>query len=55
MDTMKCENEKKHCCAKMCIKVAKLVMGLATVAATICVAKELHRVHRAIENHHHHK
>ena len=53
MDTMKCENEKRHCCLKMGLKVAKLVLSAATVATAICMVKELHKVHRAIEDHHH--
>lgn len=52
MDTMKCDAEKKHCCAKLCFKIAKLVIGAASVAVLVCMTKEIHRVHRAIDEHH---
>lgn len=35
--------------AHRCMKIAKLVLKAAQVAATICIAKEIHRVHKAIE------
>lgn len=53
MDNTKNEKEKGHSCLKLSLKIAKLVLSAATVATLVCMVKEVHRVHRAIENHHH--
>ena len=51
-EVQKCE---KKCCevAHVCLKVTKVLLQAATVAAAFCVVKELHRIHKAVENHHH--
>lgn len=43
-ETEKCER-RAHCAAK----IAKLVLKCAEVTALVCVAHEIHRVHRAID------
>lgn len=49
------EHHEKECrCegrAHECIKVAKVVLKAASVAAAFCAVKELHRIHRSIEAH----
>lgn len=41
---------KKHCPVKCAMKIAKLVFTAVGAMATVCVAKELHKVHKAIEH-----
>lgn len=43
------EDHHEHCHFKVCMKVAKLVLQAATVAAGVCIAKEIHKVHKSIE------
>lgn len=40
-----------HCAVHVGLKVARVLLQAATVAAGFCVVKELHRVHKAIESH----
>lgn len=35
------------------LAIAKLGLKAAAVAAAFCIVKEVHRVHKAIENHSH--
>lgn len=47
-------HEHHHCdhhAMHLGFKIAKLALKAASVAATICIAKEIHRVHKSIENH----
>lgn len=47
--------EKKHeCqhCLHVGMKIAKLVLKAAGVAAAFCLVSEVHKVHKAIEKHH---
>ncbi len=48
------DNEKCACPAsvKAAMKIAKLVLQLLTVMATVCIAKQVHGVKKAIEHHH---
>lgn len=34
-------------------EIAKLLMKGAMIGAAVCIAKELHKVHKAVENHKH--
>lgn len=47
----------KHECLHVGLKIAKLLLKAAGVAAAFCLVKEVHRVHKAIEQegHHHHE
>lgn len=47
------EKEKKqdHCAAHACIKIAKLALKAAGVAAAFCMVHEIHKVHKSIEAH----
>lgn len=51
------ENEHSHCHygVKLGFKIAKLVLSAATVAVGVCMVKEIHKVHRAIDKHEHRK
>ncbi len=51
------EVEHSHCHygVKLGFKIAKLVLSAATVAVGVCMVKEIHKVHRAIEKHEHRK
>lgn len=51
------ENEHSHCHygVKLGLKIAKVVLSAATVAVGVCMVKEIHKVHRAIEKHEHRK
>lgn len=41
-------HSRMHCC----MKVAKIVLQAAAVAAGFAIASEIHRVHRSIESRH---
>ena len=50
--------EKKHECAfalHLGFGIAKIVLKAAAVAAAFCLVKEVHKVHKAIEQHEHKK
>lgn len=51
------ENEHSHCHygVKLGLKIARVVLSAATVAVGVCMVKEIHKVHRAIEKHEHRK
>lgn len=53
-----CQCAEKECkCHQVCkcaYKVAKIVLKAATVCALFRVAKEVHKVHKAIEHNHRH-
>lgn len=41
------------CGLHLALKIAKLALTAATVAAAFCVSHEVHKVHRAIDRHRH--
>lgn len=47
------EHQSNHLppCVHLGFKIAKLALQAASVAAAFCIVKEIHRVHRSIENH----
>lgn len=45
-----CKHDHMHC-VHTCLKVARVMLQAATVAAAFCGVKELHRLHKAIEKH----
>ncbi len=49
------EKHTGHCALHLCFKITKIVLQAATVAAAFCMIKEMHKVHKAIENRHEHK
>ena len=49
------EHEHDHFGLKLGFKIAKLVLSAATVATAVCMVKEIHKVHRAIEIREKHK
>lgn len=54
-ENCRCDGKESRCheVAKCAYKVAKLVLKAATVCALVQVAKEMHKVHKAIEHKHH--
>lgn len=46
------KHEHGHCGLHLAMKIAKLALQAASVAAAFCLVKEVHKVHRAVENHH---
>ncbi len=51
------EQEHIHCHpgVKLGFKIAKLVLSAAMVAVGVCMVKEIHKVHRAVEKREHRK
>lgn len=45
------EKKHEHCALHICLKVTKLALKAAGVAAAFCIVHELHKVHRSIEAH----
>lgn len=45
------QHSHEHFALHLGFEIAKLIMKGAMVSAAICVAKELHKVHKAIEAH----
>lgn len=46
---MRHEHEHEHFCLHVGLKIAKLVLEAASVAAAFCTVKELHKLHRHFE------
>ncbi len=46
------EEKHEYCALHLALKITKVVLKAAAVAAGFCIMKEIHNVHRAIENHH---
>lgn len=48
------DHEKCHksCALHLGLKIAKLAVHAAAVAALFCVSHEVHKVHHAIKKHH---
>jgi len=36
----------------LCLSIVKIALKAAAVAAAFCIVKEVHKVHKAIEEHH---
>ena len=49
------ERHKGHCAFHSAMSVAGLLIKAAGVAAAVCLVKEVHRVHKAIELHRHNR
>lgn len=42
----------EHCALHLVLKITKLALQAASVAAAFCIVKEVHKVHKAVEHHH---
>lgn len=48
---MKDSNERCDHALHIGLSIAKVVLKVAAVAVAVCLVKEVHKVHRAIEEH----
>lgn len=44
------QEKHHHCPVELCLKVARLVVGISTVVGVCCTAHEIHRLHKAVEH-----
>lgn len=45
------EHKHEHCALHLGLKIAKLALKAAGVAAAFCMVHEIHKVHKTIESH----
>lgn len=44
------KDKKMHCALRLGFDIAKLVLKAGMIATAICLVKEVHKVHKAIEH-----